>query len=62
MRLNYVITHDIATHRPPYSHVHKNTVRIGEASPQHNAGTGPSYVIMATKTGPHEVSTILPMA
>jgi hypothetical protein len=41
MRLNYVITHDIATHRPPYSHVHKNTVRIGEASPQHNAGTGP---------------------
>ena len=59
---NYAITHDIATHRPLHSpRPTKITVRLGEAPPQHNAD-GATYDIMATKTGPHAVSTILPMA
>jgi len=31
-------------------------------TPPPHAGPEPSYVIMATKTGPHAVSTILPIA
>jgi hypothetical protein len=57
LQINYVIIHDIATHRPLHS------------PPLQNAGTidntmlvQTSYVIMATKTGPHAVSTILPIA
>ena len=47
---NYVTTHAIATHRP---------LQAGLATP---CWDRKSYVIMATKTGPHAVSTILPIA
>src|SRR5437762_12568757 len=40
----------------------KIPVRIGEAPPPTECCYGTTYDIMATKTGPHEVSTILPMA
>ncbi len=57
LAVNYVITHDIATHRP----LHCTPAKKQEGS------TTPcwyktSYVIIATKTGPHAVSTILPIA
>ena len=56
--VNYVITHDIATHRPPpFTTPAKNAGRIDNTMLVQT-----SYVIMATKTGPHAVSTILPIA
>jgi hypothetical protein len=54
---NYVTTHAIATHRP----LHSPRLQKWRQDWQHHAGKE-SYVIMATKTGPHAVSTILPIA
>jgi hypothetical protein len=55
--INYVITHAIATHRPLHSPRLQKCRRIDNTMLVHT-----TYVIMATKTGPHAVSTILPIA